>query len=440
MEQYNELIGKRKPLMLFRCTTQEFAERFIKSGNIRFGTPKEWIDCYKKSGNGRGDLLEGCFASVSDIKKREYEFYRTVRSNVTVIPDKVNKRYYFQSRDILGLRTFCLFSLNKELFSQWKEEEDRNYYPVGKISKKYFSDFSDELQKDYDNLSPDRKPVLLMIKNPKLFFDRLINKLCEIGFEEDEILIQHVKYVIKDVDYYINEQIPYELFFKDISFNYQNEIRVVLFPKRFMENSILEQQNGIIDLGCMKDIAEIQDYYFKDIHMQLRGNSIIYTLPKPVEKPLNDPMEIIGYIHQIYRDELPGPLLSIAKRDELVAEFTSFLKSKYGISFDKDNLTFFYENGEEIRLINIWETLFRHGYVYYERGEFEKSIDQYSKAIAIDSTRAAAWYNRAVSYFKLQDYQKMFDDMNKAIELEPTNSKYINERNKQLKRLGKSFE
>ena len=234
---------------------------------------------------------------------------------------------------------------------------------------------------------------------------------------------------------------PAELFFKDNSFSHQSEIRVVLFSKRFIENSIIEQRNGILDLGCMKDIAQIQDYYFQDFHMQLRGNSLLFSLPKPIERPITDPMEVIGYIYQVYRDELPGSLLSIKRRDELIDEAAAFLKNNFNIQFYKENLTFISGDGRKTwKLNNVWEILFNHGSLYYERGEFEKSIDQYSKAISIDSTRAAAWYNRAVSYFKLQNYQKMFDDMNKAIELDPTNEKYITERNQQLKRFRISFD
>lgn len=46
-----------KTLMLFRCTTLEYANKFLETGNIRFGLPQEWIDDYKKNGSGRGDLF-----------------------------------------------------------------------------------------------------------------------------------------------------------------------------------------------------------------------------------------------------------------------------------------------------------------------------------------------------------------------------------------------
>lgn len=436
MESYNKLNDELKILMLFRCTTQEYAERFIHTGNIRFGTPKEWIDYYQKSGNGRGDLLEGCFASIPDSIKPNIAISN--RNNVYIVHDELNRRYYFQSKDVLQLRTFCLFGLTTELFTQSLEGEDRNVYPTGRISKKYFSDFSDVLKEDYDNLPKEKKPVLLMIKKPQLFFERLRKMLLKIGFDENEYIIQPVRYISKNIDFYIDGQVPAELFYKDNLFNYQNEIRVVLSPQNSVIRSLIEENDGILDLGCMEDIAEIQDYYFEDFHMQLRDNNLLFTLPKPVERPITDPLEVMGYIQQIYRDEYPGSLLSISERDKLVDKAANFLKDQFNIEFCKETLTFISADGKIKWQLNknyIWQRLFEHGRLYYERGEYEKSIDQYSKAILINPSIAVAWYNRAVSYFKTRNYYRMLSDMNKAIELDPTNEKYIKERNQQLKYL-----
>ena len=41
-------IDNLETIMLFRCTSWEYAERFIKTGNIRFGKPIEWVEEYKK--------------------------------------------------------------------------------------------------------------------------------------------------------------------------------------------------------------------------------------------------------------------------------------------------------------------------------------------------------------------------------------------------------
>lgn len=68
--------------MLFRCTTLELAQKFLATGNIRFGVPQEWIDKYKEYGPGRGDLLEGAFAAIDKIDKRPIDFYNTIRPHV----------------------------------------------------------------------------------------------------------------------------------------------------------------------------------------------------------------------------------------------------------------------------------------------------------------------------------------------------------------------
>lgn len=426
---------EKEMFMLFRCTTQEYAERFLKTGNIRFGTPQEWINYYKEHGDGRGDLLEGSFASIHNFDERPINFYKLYRPKTFMTYDERNGNYYFQSTDVLGLRTFCLFGLDRSLFIRKAEGENRNEYPTGSILKQYFEDFSDATQENYEELPKDKKPVLLMIKNPRKFFERLIQSLMQNGFARDEIIIRHVSYMDKKKQFLIGDAIPGELFAKDVSFSYQSEIRVVLMPQKEHLRELIENKNGIFDLGGMNDIADIQDYYFHDFYMQLRGNSLLYVLSKPIETPINDPEIVIGHINQIYCDELPGELLSIEKRDGLIDEALAFLLERFGVTFDKKALKFTNEDGTKSwRLTKVWETLFNHGYIYYSKGEFEKSIDQYSKAIMIDPKRSEAWYNRAVSYFKIEDYEKMFRDMDKAIELDPNNEKYRREREEQRKR------
>lgn len=438
MKLQNKIQQKTDTIMLFRCTTQEYAERFLATGNIRFGTPQEWIDYYKEHGDGRGDLLEGAFASICDLDERPINFYKLYRPNVLMTHDERSGNYYFQSSDVLKFRTFCLFGLNKSHFTRDAEGEDRNIYPTGSITQKYFEDFSSISRENYDNLPKEEKPVLLMISNPHEFFERLKQALFKMGFKENEFIIHPVRYVDKQKPFLIGDSVPGELFAKDMYFEYQSEIRVVLMPNNPLAVEQLEQKNGILDLGSMEDIAEIHEYYFSDFFMQLRGNSILFVLSKPIETPITDPLSVIGYIHQVYRDEIPGGLLSIEKRDILVAEAADFLDKQFNIMFDETSLTFFSKDGTQTWKLNgIWEALYNHGCSYHSRGDYWKAVDQYTKAIAIAPERPEAWYNRAVSYFKLGDFGAMFDNMDKAIELDPDNEKYINERREQLKRLRK---
>ena len=365
--------------------------------------------------------------------------FKTLRTNVTFVKDERNGRFYFQSRDVLELRTFCVFGLNNSLFPKSLEGEDKNFYPTGNISRHYFDDFWDKTKEETDKLPDEQKPVLLIIKSPSEFFKRLKQSLYKLGFAENEFIIQYVLYMDKNQQFLINTPIPHELFFKDNKFKYQSEIRVVLIPRNPKPIKSLNDKNGILDIGCMKDIAEIQKYYFSDFHMQLRGDQLLFSLPEPIVTPITDYKEVIWYMYQVYCDELPG-ILNIEKREQLIDEAAKFLKDTFGIPFYKDSLSFVID-GKVVSFIpkEIAKVLFRHGYNYFLQKKYKQSIDQYSKAIEMDPCYAAAWYNRAVCYHRIGEYKNMFKDMEKAILLDPKNQKYIKERDEQIWQHGNSI-
>jgi len=63
------------------------------------------------------------------------------------------------------------------------------------------------------------------------------------------------------------------------------------------------------------------------------------------------------------------------------------------------------------------------GVAYMESGEAEKAIEQYNKALDIDSEYAEAYNNRGVAYLRMEKYEEALDDFNQAIRLNPT---YLN--------------
>lgn len=435
--EINDMSQKNfKTLMLFRCTTLEYANKFLETGNIRFGLPQEWIDDYKKNGHGRGDLLEGVFANVTELDEIPIYFFKTMRPNVIVDKNPIGGYYFFRSEDVLNMRTYCLFGLNDTMFSEQVRAEDKKLYPTGKISEKYFCDLYPEVTMDnYDFLKPDQKPVLLMIKNPNEFFNRIRTFLHKFGLNDNEFIISPVGYVKKYEKFIVGDPMPGELFTKDAAFNDQSEIRIVITSTRKEITDKLTECNGIVDIGTMKDIADYEEYYFKDFVMQLRGNGLIYELPKPIVTEIDDPLQLIGLIHQTLRDELPEPP---EDTDEYLSTIIECLEDQFDIVFDRSCLTFHKkDNSQSWELTNIWDTLFLHGFHYFNEKEYEKSIDSYSKAINIDSTRPEAWYNRAVSHYWLRRYDHMFSDMDEAIKLDPTNAKYITERASMLQQLRK---
>lgn len=429
-------------LMLFRCTTLEYASKFLETGNIRFGRPQEWIDYCKKSGMGRGDLLEGAFAGIKELDKKAVNICKSIRPNVIMNYDPIGEFYFFQSNDALNMRTFCLFGLNDIMFSQKLRGEDKKVYPTGTISKKYFKDLFPDVTKDnYDLLKPSEKPVLLMIHNPREFFERIRSYLRGKGLNDNEFIISPVSYVDKYKQFIVNARIPRELFIKDLFFKNQSEIRIVITSTRRKIIDTLNLCDGIVDIGVMKDIADYQEYYFDDFCMQLRGNSILFPLSKPIVTKIDDPMQLIGIVHQALRDELEPEPMGLEDIDKYIAPIVESLETQFDILFDRSYLTFYRkDNSQSWELVNIWEILFSHGLNYYNEKEYENSFDSFTKAINIDPSRPEAWYHRACSLYWLKRYDEMFSDIDEAIKLAPTNSEYLATRVSMMEQLNSELQ
>lgn len=330
--------------MLFRCTSQLYAERFLEKGNIRFGLPQEWIDDYKINGDGRGDLLEGCYCCIPKLNLSEANFFYSLRQNVETFRDSRNNYLYFRSKDVLTMRTFCLFGLDENDFKKNMLGEDGKEHPTYTLSKKYFEDFSTASKEGYDELLPEEKPVVLMIHNLKEFIKRLRKFMEDFGINNDEWLIQPVGYGDKNMKFLVGDDMPAELFLKDNSFEYQKEIRVVIYTKRHSVLKKLNKCNGIVDLGYMGDIASIQEYYFGDMTMQIRNNNtLLYTLPRPIVTPLEKlaPKKLMAIIQQAYENRILGHNLDEEKsRNEYIEPLVNVLDKVYDIEFRYEDATF----------------------------------------------------------------------------------------------------
>lgn len=64
----------------------------------------------------------------------------------------------------------------------------------------------------------------------------------------------------------------------------------------------------------------------------------------------------------------------------------------------------------------------------YYAGEYEKAIDNYTKAIEINPEDAMAYNNRGVAYHKLEQYENAISDLTKAIEIHSEESNYYRNR------------
>jgi tetratricopeptide (TPR) repeat protein len=60
------------------------------------------------------------------------------------------------------------------------------------------------------------------------------------------------------------------------------------------------------------------------------------------------------------------------------------------------------------------ETYYNRGIVYEKKGQYDKAISDFTKAIEINPGHADAYYTRGVVYYYKKDYEKALDDFYKA--------------------------
>ncbi len=68
------------------------------------------------------------------------------------------------------------------------------------------------------------------------------------------------------------------------------------------------------------------------------------------------------------------------------------------------------------------------GNEYYERGDYDKAIENYNMAILLNPVFSEAYFNRALSYYQLKNYDKSIADYTEAAKLDPQNPMIYNNR------------
>ena len=70
------------------------------------------------------------------------------------------------------------------------------------------------------------------------------------------------------------------------------------------------------------------------------------------------------------------------------------------------------------------DDLISDGNVYYGQGMFREAIESFERAIELEPSNAAAWYNKGVSLFKVGQVDEAIASYEVAIGLDPRNSDY----------------
>lgn len=265
---------------IFRLTELRYANEFIENGTIKFNTPQSWIDYYNKFGAGRGDQYEGtlAFCNIDDVNRyfelRDKYSSKNVMNNKSrqISYDFAGNRILFKDKRALGLPCFCFYTLKHRIFSCSDLLGDQKI--TAEIPPSYFRDFSNNLtQEENSKLDKDQQQAIIFIKDYEKFKSRMFKALITLGFEEKEIIINHVVYY--DYNKYgknswldFGKNYPEELFIKEKYFIDQSETRIVINSKKkdLVEKLIM----NTINIGNMMDIAEVTDKYLYD-GMKIEG-------------------------------------------------------------------------------------------------------------------------------------------------------------------------
>ncbi|MDE1798396.1 MAG: tetratricopeptide repeat protein, partial [Candidatus Micrarchaeota archaeon] len=73
-------------------------------------------------------------------------------------------------------------------------------------------------------------------------------------------------------------------------------------------------------------------------------------------------------------------------------------------------------------------TYYHKGNMLFEKGEYDKSTENYNMAIILNPTFSEAYFNRGLCYYNLKNFDKSIADYSKAAELDPKNPVIYNNR------------
>ena len=71
--------------------------------------------------------------------------------------------------------------------------------------------------------------------------------------------------------------------------------------------------------------------------------------------------------------------------------------------------------------------------------QYNKALEAYDRAIAIDSQNAFAWFNRGLALSRLGRYDEAIDSYDKGLAIDPDNTQAIRQRQQTLKLKGRKY-
>lgn len=272
----SEWVNPDEFFLTLRCTEAKYADSFLEKGAIKFNTPQSWVNREIELGEGRGDKFEGTIAIYN-----EYDI-----ENMKLINEKYNKyseiervgydgKIYLKNSRSMNLPCYCFYIMKNSLFKC--PEEDGRINLKSMIEGIYFRDFTDNMTvEQVEALDDIDKPALIVIKNFDAFKSRIVKALLEIGVKEHEIIISQVSYYNFNINgkygwWDFGQKFPNELTIKDTRFKEQSEARIIINTDNIKIKEYLK--DNVLEIGPMKDIAEvIKEYFYDGIDVEINAD------------------------------------------------------------------------------------------------------------------------------------------------------------------------
>ena len=321
--------------MLFRCTSKQYANDF-KKGKFRFNQPEFWIKEGEMGNKGLGDSLEGTFLTTTFNDNSEY--INNLKKNNDIEYFVEDDKLYFRRKSIKKLYCFCLYGLNDNSYKEKSVDRFGKEHYYSRIDKSYFSSFSNGITKEKYNNEDEKRNVVVFINNPSLFYEKVRQFFMKLGVGKENIIISPIEYVNRQENSYSFMPFPYELLLKDNYYSNQSEIRIIINSTSEKLIKYMNDNKNIIDIGDISDIVDIYDYYFDDLLLEKDGNTLLFTLPFPIEEKLEDMSlhRLLTLFVQVLNDNLPYDT-SLNERNEIIEFIKKIIKEKYDIFLSVEN-------------------------------------------------------------------------------------------------------
>lgn len=254
----DEVVFDGSSFLTLKCIKRKYAELMVNQGRIRFSLPQKWVDMDLNDGNrGQGDRFEGIFEVTNSSNESRYKsLLRKYGKNLCYLTE--GEFNYYRLLTTMQNPTYCFYTLKDTHLKGAKPVEGFQDFDI-EIPKKLFLDFATENGirniQDWRETNKEEQPVLVVVRNTERFYMSLAQACKDVGIMRSSYLAHNIDYIrIQDSEFACPKDHPQELFYKDISLDYQCETRIVINSRKY-RGKVLD-----INIGHMKDYADIVEY------------------------------------------------------------------------------------------------------------------------------------------------------------------------------------